>query len=136
MSTSEEDCSYLSNLIEEALEEEFPILAYYTRYASTVLVIGGLGHWYVFLSDQRRKKKRLVDESVSNLTLQWYTYIQKLHKVYVSLTGIGDALSDFNLSGLLVDHVKLLTRDVETKDKAFGLRTSYFIYYKGIYFPC
>lgn len=43
-STSEEDCSYLANLVNEALEEELSNLVYYTLQASTIMVNGWLDH--------------------------------------------------------------------------------------------
>lgn len=52
--------------------------------------------------------------------------MQKLHKTYTSLTGVGVVLSVVNLSGSLVDQVTLLVKGFVRKDKyqAFSLTTS------------
>lgn len=64
---------------------------------------GEVGHWDAFLSDHHCKEKRLLEESIKNLTLQQDMYLQFVQKAYISLTGISDALSSFNLPGSLID---------------------------------
>lgn len=111
--TSGEDCSYLTNLTDEALEKDSSSLAYYTRCAYVILTTGRAGHWDAFLSDKHRKEKHVLEESICNLALKRDTYPHKVQKANVSLTRISDALSAFNLPDSLVGQVTLLARDIK-----------------------
>lgn len=63
--TLEEDLSDLTNLNNEALEEEFLTLAYYTHWASIVLAIGGADCKDVILIERFHKDLlRLYEEVV------------------------------------------------------------------------
>lgn len=44
-----------------------------------------------------------MEDIVYDLTFQCDMYLQEVYKAYISLTKIGDALSDYNLFGSLVD---------------------------------
>lgn len=57
----------------------------------------------VILSDQLCKKRQRLQDIVLDMKLQCDTYLQEVHKAYISLIGIGTSLSDFNLLGSLVD---------------------------------
>lgn len=56
-----------------------------------------------------------------NLVLRHVMYLQKVNIIFTSLTEIGSILSAFKFSYFLVDHVKLLAREVVNKYKVMGL---------------
>lgn len=62
----------------------------------------------------------MLEESIRNLTFQQDTYLFEFQKDYVSLTGIGNDLSAFNIPCSLSNKVILLVRDIENKDKALA----------------
>lgn len=96
------------------------ILSYCTRHTSIILEINGVGCWNIFLSNQDRKEKQLLEENISNPMLQLDTYLQEVQKTFLSLIGICDTLNAFNLLSLLLDQVKLLEREITRKDKAMA----------------
>lgn len=68
-SPSEEDYSYLANLIGRALEEKLSTLAHYTRRAYVALAIVGASRLDNLLFDQQCKAKQWIKESVHRLML-------------------------------------------------------------------
>lgn len=87
-STLEYDFSYLANLTNEAFKEELLNLAYYTRRAYAIQAIGGDSRWDAFLCNQCREEKRLLEESICNLTLQQDMSLQDVQKAYIYFTMI------------------------------------------------
>lgn len=61
-----------------------------------------------------------MEDIICDLTLQCDTYMQEVHKAFISLTMINDELSVFNIPSLLVDPIQLLVREVAKKNKALA----------------
>lgn len=63
-SSSEEDCSYLANLVRHALQDELSTFVRYTRCTSVALAIGGAVGWDAFPFDQQHKEKQWIQRKI------------------------------------------------------------------------
>lgn len=101
--TFKEDCSYLAYLTDDALEEELSTLAYYTRQAYAISAIGGVGRMDVCLDDRHHKERQLLQDNITDLTLQCDMYLKEVKKDFISITKMDDAFSFINLPDSLVE---------------------------------